>query len=77
MKKTQSAKLAELLSGGNTVTTAQMAKRLKISQGMVGSYVAELVRVYGAKIEHKARSKDYRLIGSVDVSPAGRVKAKS
>jgi predicted ArsR family transcriptional regulator len=76
VQKTQSQKLAELLKGGKTVTRAQMAKKLRVKQEMVSSYLAELVRVYGAKIQHEPRSTDYRLIGSVDVSVAGRVKRK-
>lgn len=70
-KETQSFKLFKLLKGGRTVTLSQMAKSLKVNPSAVGSYVAELVRVYGAKIEHAPRSKEWRMTNSITVPPRG------
>ena len=70
-KETQSFKLFKLLKGGRTVTLSQMAKSLKVDPSAVGSYVAELARVYGAKIEHTPRSREWRMTNSITVPPRG------
>lgn len=66
-KKTQSQRIVELMTVKKTVTRVQLAKKLGVKQDMVASYIAELVRVYGAKIEHEPRSKEYRLLKPVEV----------
>lgn len=72
-KKTQSARLAEAMENGKPVPRADLARKLGVAQDMVASYVAELVRVYGAKVEYNKETKEFRLLNKVDVSPAGRV----
>ncbi len=75
-KRTQSPRIVELMPLRKIVTRAELAKALGVKKDMVSSYIAELVRVYGAKIQHEPRSKEYRLVGKVDVSPAGRMKCR-
>jgi hypothetical protein len=70
-KETQSFKLFKLFKGGRIVTLSQMAKSLKVDPGSVGSYVAELVRVYGAKIDHAPRTQEWRLTNTITVPPGG------
>jgi predicted HTH transcriptional regulator len=75
-KQTQSQRIVELMTLKKLVTRAQLAKKLGVKQNLVASYIAELVRVYGAKIEHQARSKEYRLLKPVEVSPFRRKAGK-
>jgi hypothetical protein len=76
----QSYKLFKLLRTGETVTLSQMAKALKVDPSYVSSYVSELSRVYGAKIEHTPWTREWRMTNTIDVPPGGsmgRTSAKA
>lgn len=62
MKKvTQSQKILALLKSNKIVTRKMIAKRLRVREDFVSSYVAELVRVYKTRIAHKKGTAEYRL----------------
>jgi hypothetical protein len=75
-KESQSFKLWKLFRGGKVVTLSQMAKRLKVDRGAVSSYVGELARVYGARIEHVSRTAEWRMTNTIEVPPDGTTGRK-
>lgn len=68
---TQSYKLYQLLAKKKAATSADLAKVIGRPTHQTAVYVAELTRVYGAKIVYDTQSRRYVLQNRVEVPPQG------
>lgn len=68
---TQSFKLYQLLSRKGAATSNELAKVIGRPPHQTSVYVAELTRVYGAKIVYDTNTRRYILQNKVDVPPQG------
>lgn len=68
---TQSYKLYQLLSRKGAANSQELAKVIGRPPHQTSVYIAELTRVYGAKIAYDTASRRYVLQNKVEVPPQG------
>lgn len=68
---TQSYRLYQLLSRKGAANSQELAKAIGRPPHQTSVYIAELTRVYGAKIVYDTASRNYVLQNKVDVPPQG------